>query len=227
MHYIIFRMPPRWRHQFLSLILVLLVWSMFTTNARTDELAAIVEDASPGVSAVGLFEYLSPGTKLRLASEDWLVLGYLRSCKQEHITGGDVIIGEQESTVTGGSVKRQRVECDGGSLQLTAEQSERAGVAVMRKSEGALESALTVHGLSPLFQIRGAAEILTLESIDRPQKIQKFKIHSNRVDLAALNIKLRKGGLYRAKAAELEIIFRIDKYSRPGAFTLLSRLIPL
>jgi hypothetical protein len=227
MYYIVIRMPPRWRCQLLGPVLALLLGSISFNGARADELAAIVEDASPSVSAVGLFEYLSPGTKLRLASEDWLVLGYLRSCKQEHITGGDITIGEEESTVTGGSVKRQRVECDGGSLQLTAEQSERAGVTVMRKSDGVIESALTVYSLSPLFQIRDTAESLTLESIDRPQKIQNYKIHSNRVDLAEHSIRLRSGGLYRAKAAEHEIIFRVDKFARPGISTLLGRLIPL
>jgi len=220
-------MAPRWRLRLLGPILALLIGSISFSAARADELAAIVEDASPSVSAVGLFEYLSPGTELRLASEDWLVLGYLRSCKQEHITGGDITIDEEESIVTGGSVKRQIVECDGGSLQLTAEQSDRAGVAVMRKSDGAIESALTVHSLSPQFQIRGTAEFLSLESIDRPQKIQKFKIHANRVDLAEHSIQLRKGGLYRAKAAENEIIFRVDKFARPGISPLLSRLIPL
>jgi len=200
---------------------------MHSGGARADALSAIVEDASPGVSSVGLFEYLSAGTQLTLADEDWLVLGYLRSCKQEHITGGAITIGENESAVSGGEVTRRNVECDGGSLQLNADQSDRAGVAVMRKSAGEIEVELTVHSLTPLFRINGAADTLSLISLDRPQGEQNFKIEASLVDLAARGVKLRKGGLYRARAAEHEIVFRVDKFARPGVTALLSRLIPL
>lgn len=196
-------------------------------NGWAEELSAIVEDASDGVSSVGLFDYLSPGTEVELAGEDWLVLGYLRSCKQEHITGGTITVGEKESTVSGGTVERRSVECDGGNLQLSSDQSDRAGVAVMRKGEGEHEVALTVHSRSPLFRIDGPAETLSLESLDRPQGTQILEIQANKVDLAERGISLRKGGLYRATAAEREIVFRVDKFARPGAAPLLSRLIPL
>ena len=134
-------------------------------GARSGELAAIVEDLSPGMSDIGLFEYLSPGTEVNLADGDWLKLGYLHSCIQETITGGMVRIGEDQSIVTGGVVERRTVECDGGNLQLTSDQSERAGVAVMRKGEGGVEVALTVHGLSPYFRIDGEAVVLDLARI--------------------------------------------------------------
>jgi hypothetical protein len=212
------------RVRFVGLTAACLVLSL---NARAGDVSAIVEDVSPDVSGIGLFEYLSTGAVLTLAEGDWLVLGYLHSCRQERITGGAITIGKNESTVIGGSVTRRRVECDGGNLQLGADQSDRAGVAVMRKSKGEIDVALTVHSLSPLFRINGAADTLTLESLDRPREAQNLNIVANRVDLAAHNITLRKGGLYRATAAEREIIFRVDKFARPGVTSLLSRLIPL
>ena len=200
---------------------------LVSSAARSDELAAIVEDLSPGVNDIGLFEYLSPGAEVNLAAEDWLKLGYLHSCIQETITDGAVLVGQEQSTVTGGTVERRTVECDGGNLQLTSDQSERAGVAVMRKSEGGIDVALTVHGLSPYFRIDGAPKTLDLERLDRPQQAVKFNVGANGVDLAELGVALKKGGLYRARVAGREIIFRVDKYARPGVVPLLSRLVPL
>ena len=198
-----------------------------SSGAHSAELAAIVEDLSPGVSEVGLFEYLSPGAVVNLAKDDWIRLGYLRSCTQETITGGTVVVRENQSDVIGGAVERRAVECDGGNLQLSSDQSDRAGVAVMRKQEGGIEVALTVHGVSPYFRIDGAAETLELESLDRPQETLILKTQANNLDLAEHGIALRKGGLYRARAAGREIVFRVDKFARPGAVPLLSRLIPL
>lgn len=112
-----------------------------------------------------------------------------------------MLVGQEQSTVTGGTVERRTVECDGGNLQLTSDQSERAGVAVMRKSEGGIDVALTVHGLSPYFRIDGAPKTLDLERLDRPQQAVKFNVGANGVDLAELGVALKKGGLYRARVA--------------------------
>ncbi len=200
---------------------------LLSAGARADELSAIVEDAAPSVRSVGLFDYLSPGTELNLTDEDWLVLSYLHSCKQEQISGGTITIGENESTASGSTVKRRSVECDGGSLQLSAEQSDRASVAVMHESGGEGKVALTVRSLSPVFRISGTAGTLILESLDWPQGVQNLKFKANKVDLAQRGVKLLKGGLYRATTAERETVFRVDKFARPGAGPLLSRLIPL
>ncbi|MDA0230815.1 MAG: hypothetical protein O3B21_11595 [Proteobacteria bacterium] len=204
--------------------------ALASSSAHSDELAAIVEDLSPGVTEtgeIGLFEYLSPGARVNLAEGDWIRLGYLRSCIQETITGGTVLVRAEQSEVSGGIVESRAVECDGGNLQLSSDQSDRAGVAVMRKSGGAIEVALTVHGLSPYFRIDGDADMLELERLDRPREALKLKTAANGVDLADHGIVLGKGGLYRARAAGREIIFRVDKFARPGAVALLSRLVPL
>ncbi|MDP6817798.1 MAG: hypothetical protein QF449_07120 [Alphaproteobacteria bacterium] len=213
-----------WRVQVSGLLGVCFLAS---SGARGGELAAIVEDLSPGVSDIGLFDYLSTGAVVNLADGDWIRLGYLRSCAEETITGGTVLIRKDKSAVIGGTVERRAVECDGGNLQLTSDQSDQAGAAVMREQEGDIEVALTVHGASLYFRIMGAAQTLELESLDRPRETQTLKISANGLDLAEHGIALRKGGLYRARAAGREIVFRVDKLARPGAVALLSRLVPL
>jgi len=197
------------------------------SGARSGELTAIVEDLSDGIGDIGLFDYLSPGAVIDLAAGEWIKLCYLQSCIQETVTGGTVSIGEEKSAVTGGTVERQTVECDGGNLQLTSDQSDRAGVAVMRKSPGGSEVELTVHGLSPLFRFTGETQEFELERLDRPQETLLLETEEDGIDLAELGIALKKGGLYRARAGMREITFRVDKFARPGEVPVLSRLIPL
>ncbi len=83
----------------------------------------IVEDVSAPGAGVSFMEYLTTGRIITLGVRDTLILGYLRSCMRETITGGSVTIGADESVVQGGKVARERVECDGGSLQLTVNQA--------------------------------------------------------------------------------------------------------
>ena len=55
----------------------------------------------------------------------------------------------------------------------------------------------------------------------------KFDVGTSGVDLAELGVSLKKGGLYRARAGDREIVFRVAKFARPGPVPLLSRLVPL
>ena len=167
--------------------------------SHADELVAIVEDYSPSFSGVEVFEYLSPGTILKLADNEWILLGYLRSCNQETINGGTILVGENKSTVVDGSIDRRKVQCDSENLQLTTDQSDRAGVSVMRKSEGQIEVSMVIHSTSPLLHITPSATTLEVASLDRPGKPLIFDVEEHRVDLAKHGVTLRGGGLYSAK----------------------------
>jgi len=212
----------------ISLISWLLGTSFFVcSTSHADELVAIVEDCSPSFSGAEVFEYLSPGTILKLADNEWISLGYLRSCNQEMINGGTILVGENKSTVVDGSIDRRKVQCDSENLQLTTDQSDRAGVSVMRKSEGQIEVSMVIHSTSPLLHITTSATTLEVASLDQPSKPLIFDVEEHRVDLAKHGVTLRGGGLYSAKTDDREVVFRVDKFSRPGPSALLSRLIPL
>jgi hypothetical protein len=95
--------------------------------------AALVEEISaphPGVQAM---EMLSPGQRIALGSGERLVIAYLKSCIRETIVGGIVSIGAEASTVIGGKVTRETVECDGGKAQLTTEQASKSAVMEFRR----------------------------------------------------------------------------------------------
>ena len=212
----------------LAIISWLLSTLFFVCGAsHADELVAIVEDCSPSLSGVDVFEYLSPGTIFKLADNEWILLGYFRSCNQETINGGTILVGENKSTVIDGSVNRRKVQCDSENLQLTTDQLDRAGVTVMRKGEGQIEVSMIIHSTSPLFHVTTSAATLEVASLDQPGKPLIFDVEKHRVDFAKHGVTLRGGGLYSAKTVDREVVFRIDKFSRPGSSALLSRLIPL
>src|SRR5262249_23532857 len=60
-------------------------------------------------------DYVDPGQVIRLGAHDRIVLGYLRSCWRETISGGTVTVGTEQSEVAGGEVARDKVACEGGA----------------------------------------------------------------------------------------------------------------
>lgn len=194
------------------------------------EPVAIVEDVSSADAGVELFDYLNEGHNIELGEDDQLVIGYLSSCRRETITGGSVTVGSERSEVVGGTVSRDLVQCDGGHLQLNDAQSEESGVLVLRKppksASGTLpEVALTIYGTMPIFRLAAPAEQLTVFRLDRSDPPVIVSASGIWVDLG--DHELRRGGLYRAVAADRDIVFRVDRFARKGDQPLLSRLVPL
>src|SRR5580692_4829199 len=76
--------------------------------ALAGEPVAIVEDVSGKMSGVEFMEYVESGKVIKLGPHDQMVLDYLKSCWRETITGGTVTVGNEQSQVQLGSVKRVR-----------------------------------------------------------------------------------------------------------------------
>ncbi len=189
--------------------------------------AALVEDVA-GAAGIQAFDYVEAGRTLALGSGGVLVLGYLKSCLKETITGGTVTIGTEQSAVAGGKVQRERVECDGGNLRLTAEQTGKSGVTVFRVAPGN-EAVVRVFALSPALSLgrhagTGGATVV-IERVDKPDKPQTFTATGAALDLAKAGVKLARGGLYRAKIGEDAVQFRIDPLAVDGPAPALSRLV--
>ena len=100
--------------------------------AHAQDPVAIVEDVTGKEATVQFMDYVTPGTIIKLGAADTLILGYMRSCWRETIKGGAVTVGAEQSTVVGGEVKRQKVECDGGRMRLSTAQAGQAGAMVFR-----------------------------------------------------------------------------------------------
>jgi len=84
-------------------------------TASAQSPAAVVEEIQGSVPGVQFMDYVDPGQVIRLGAHDRIVLGYLRSCWRETISGGTVTVGTEQSEVAGGEVARDKVACEGGA----------------------------------------------------------------------------------------------------------------
>src|ERR1700675_1787990 len=98
----------------------------FTGLAAAQTPVAVVEDVQGKVTGVEFMDYVAPGKVIKLGPGGTVVLGYMKSCWRETITGiGTVIVGAEESMVHLGDVKAGKVRCDSShSPQIDLEVSE-------------------------------------------------------------------------------------------------------
>jgi len=208
--------------------------------AAAEPAAAIVEDVQGPVKDVQPFDYLTAGTRLQLPPQGTLVLGYLKSCAREIITGAKIVIGTEQSAIDGGQVKRERVECDGGRMQLTASQASKSGVMVFRgvpkptsTAPGGPQPQFTVYGVSPIFTLAGTGrlEVKRLDATGQPPldfaATKPAGARTAVVDLARQNVALAPGGIYQASSGAQSVVFKVDPLAKPGAAPAVGRLVRL
>src|SRR5215467_12633568 len=106
----------------------------FILTASAQSPAAVVEEIQGSVPGVQFMDYVDPGQVIRLGAHDRIVLGYLKSCWRETISGGTVTVGPEQSEVAGGEVARAKVACDGGKMMLSAELAGKSGAMVFRQA---------------------------------------------------------------------------------------------
>lgn len=197
---------------------------------------AIVADIGGVPPGIQLMDYVVPGQIIHLGPQDTIVLGYLRSCWNEAITGGTVIVGTEQSDVQGGKVKREKVPCEGGKMMLTAELAGKNGAMVFREAPNRQLSAMhpqfTVYGLSPVIEVKPNG-MLNIERVDRPREHYEIALagaallRGRFLDTAEVGVTLTAGGVYRATAGTQAVIFQIDPHAKPGPSPLVGRLLRL
>jgi hypothetical protein len=202
--------------------------------ARGADPVALVEDAA-NAPGVGFMDYLEQGRVIELGTGGTLVVDYLGSCVRETIAGGRVTIGTEGSTVAGGKVRSETVQCDGGKLQLTTQQANQGGVVVFRGPPvppPGRPRVATLYGLSPLFDL-GAGGHLVVERIDRRGERIVVNIGPSQLvngifyDFAKSGRGLAPGGVYRASMDGRSVVFRIDPGAEPGLSPVAGRLLRL
>jgi hypothetical protein len=190
--------------------------------------SAIVEDIQVPKGTLTQFDYVGPGRVIDLGRDGTVTLGYLTSCQRERIQGGKVTIGQIQSSVEGGDIKRLKVACDGGILQLTSEQSQQALAIVFRdydanKDKGFPKTQMIVYGIAPVVSLGKPGGMLEIRRIDLPEQPISLSLDNATLDLAKQGIALTPGGLYQAKA-QGGITFKIDASAGSGG-PILSRLL--
>lgn len=195
--------------------------------------SAIVEDLDAKVKGAELLEYVEPGRQIDTGGGT-VVLSYLESCARETVTGGKLVVGQVESTVTGGKVDRVQVKCDGGKLVLADAQAGKSGATAFRtgpkKNEGRAtlpKPQITLYGASPVITLSAPADYVEVERLDVSGAILSLRPVKGKVDMAAEGKRLDPGGLYRAKAGGQEVVFLVDATAKPGKEPLVARLLRL
>jgi len=218
--------------------MVLQAAGMLVSPVAAQTPAAVVEEVGGGVAGVQFMDYVEPGQVIRLGGHDRIVLGYLKSCWRETIIGGTVTVGTEQSEVAGGEVVRAKIACEGGKMMLSAELAGKSGAMVFRQVPRGQSAAaiprpqFTLYGLSPVFEVRPGGR-LVVERLDQPGERHEIAVNDQQLvrgaflDFAKAGVALAAGGIYRAKLAGQEIVFKIDPDAKPGDMPLAGRLARL
>lgn len=198
---------------------------------------AVVEDVTGSPSGIQFMDYVEPGQVIRLGAHDTIVLGYLKSCWHETITGGTVTVGTEQSAVVGGDVARSKIVCEGGKMMLTAELADKSAVTAFREAPNRQSAApsrpeFTLYGLSPVVEVKPGGT-LVIERVDQPGERHELALgdtqllHGKFFDLARAGVVLTAGGIYRATAGTRQMVFKIDPSAQSGQSPIAGRLIRL
>ena len=197
---------------------------------------AIVEDLQGKVDGVEFMDYVAPGKVIKLGPKATVVLGYLKSCWRETITGGTVIVGTEESMVHLGDVQRVKVDCDGSKIQLSDREANQSAATAFRNLKPDQPAApppspqLTLYGLSPLVEVRGDGT-LVVERIDVQGERYTVPLKSSTLvrgkfyDFAKAKTSLTAGGTYTASLGPRKTTFKIDPHATSGSTPIIGRLL--
>lgn len=189
------------------------------------EPVAIVEEISSVRGDLQVMDFLETGRTITLTAGETLTLGYLAGCRRETIIGGTVTIGQTESAVSGGTVSSETADC--GGTTVAASTGSEAGAVVFRKGSDGRElpaPARILSILSPLVRT-SAGEVLKIERLDKQEASRQLVLDKGVADLEKARIRLTRGGLYRLRAGEAEIVVEIDRQAKREAGSVLVRIL--
>jgi hypothetical protein len=193
---------------------------------------ALVEDVKSTSAELEFMDYVGTGQVIKLAPTDVLVLSYLKSCAYETITGGTVSVGAEQSDVTGGTIARAKVACNGGNMKLSSAQANSGGASSFRLQNVAFDPML--YALSPMIQIPKLAaddsRTLTIQRADKRGKRLTIEIDASLAaggfyDMEKEKKRLIRGTIYTATLGSRKVTFKIDAKAKSGKTPVVSRLL--
>jgi hypothetical protein len=203
-----------------------------------------VEDVKSATAGVEFMDYVGKGQVIKLGADDVLVLSYLKSCEHETITGGTVTVGLQRSDVQNGKVVRAKVLCEGGKMQLVAEQASQSAASAFRLQSASNQQ--TVYARTPVIQLPKSVTTSAAKSVaksvasgDRDLLIRRTDRMGERYaikiddtvaaagfyDLAATDVSLAPGATYDATIGKHKMTFQIDPHASSDRAPIVSRLL--
>jgi len=205
----------------------------FTGLAEAQAPVAVVENVQGPVSGVEFMDYVVPGKVIKLGAGGTVVLGYIKSCWHETITGiGTVIVGNEESMVHLGEAKTSKVACDAARTQLIDQEVGQSAATVVRSVDGKASPRMTLYGRSPMIEISGRGKLI-VERLDAkgerydvdltPASVVRGKFY----DFAKTGTALKPGGIYSASQGSRSMVFLVDRSAQSGETPIIGRLVRL
>lgn len=204
-----------------------------TSVVHAETPVAVVEDVQGKVTGAEFMDYVVPGTVIKLGSDGKVVLGYLKSCRRETVTGlGTLIVGAEQSAVHLADLNAIQVPCDSNQSQVVPQQVNESAATIVRSinEPSATVPSLTIHGVSPIIEATGPGK-LVIERLDVPGERHELApaamTRGRFYDLARTKLSLVAGGIYSARIGSRLLVFRIDAAADAGAGPIIGRLIRL
>jgi hypothetical protein len=204
-----------------------------TGSAAAQGPVAVVEDVQGKVTGVEFMDYVTQGKVIKLGPDSKVVLGYMKSCLRETITGiGTVTVGEEQSVVQLGDIKSVRVDCDAHAQSVDQSNGESAATVVRSMNPSAPSSHFTLHGLSPIVETPGRGR-LVVERLDVQGERYDVDLsaalieHGKFYDFARNGTALKPGGTYAVSLGSQRTVFVVDRQAEPGLAPIISRLVRL
>jgi hypothetical protein len=205
----------------------------FAGPATAQSPVAVVEEIQGNVTGAEFMDYVAPGQIIKLGQGASVVLGYMKSCRRETITGtGTVIVGQDESMVHLAEVDGTETDCDPAQVHATTRQTSDVAATVVRslaKNTSSATPQVTLYGASPLVEAKGRGT-LVFDRLDRKGERQQFDLTGLQLkgrfyDLVGTGKSLAPGGTYAATFASRRIVFRVDPKAKPGPTPIVGRLL--
>jgi hypothetical protein len=194
---------------------------------------AVVEDVQGKVTGAEVMDYVVPGQVIKLGAGGLVVLGYMKSCWRETISGiGTVIVGTEQSAVHLAEFKADKVACDPSQSQHGGREVGESAAAVVRSLNADSPPPLVLHGQSPIIATsnRGRLVVERLDVRGERYEIDLTLAAMTRgkfYDFARTKIALKPGGKYSATLKSKQVVFVIDANADPGAGPIIGRLVLL
>jgi hypothetical protein len=197
---------------------------LFSAQAQGQPMAIVEQTTGEGVP-VQVMELLEQGAVIELPAGTGVVLGYLASCLREHIEGGKVLVGSDQSLVTDGAVTRETVQCQSGSV-VPSGQSGEGGALIFRGGSDAPDFPPKIRDLSPAFLVDGiTGGPLVIERIDREEPAREVAGPGPLFDMLGKVPPLSRDGHYRVTVGDRQTEFKIDRYAALETIPPLERLV--
>ncbi len=204
----------------------------FAGSAIAQSPVAVVEEVQGNVTGAEFMDYVVPGKVIKLGPGASVVLGYMKSCRRETISGtGMIIVGQDESKVHLAEVDGTKTECDPAQAHATTRATSDIAATVVRSvaKDASPSPQLTLYGASPLVEARGRGT-LVFDRLDQKGERQQFELTGNQLkgrfyDLAGTSKSLTPGATYAATFASRRIVFRVDPQAKAGPTPIVGRLL--